>query len=81
VQRFETPKIERLGLNELWSSASSFLWQCVPCPAPADVEREMPPDDQLAEVLLQCVSARAGQPYEIADGHSSVLGGMFDDPQ
>ncbi len=40
------------------------------------VEREMPLSDQPAEVLLQCVSAFAVQPHNIAD----VCAGVFDDP-
>ena len=44
-----------------------------------DTLREMALSDQLAEVLLQCVSARAGQPYDVADCHSPVLAGVFDD--
>ena len=43
------------------------------------MEREMALSDQLAEMLLQCVSALASQPYDVAEGHSSVLASVFDD--
>src|SRR5258708_13064058 len=55
--------------------------QCVPCAAPAAVEHEMPLRDQLAKVLLQRISACASQFHDVADGHSSVLTGVFYDAQ
>jgi len=35
--------------------------------------------NQLAEVLLQCVSARACQLYDVADGDTSMFASVFDD--
>jgi hypothetical protein len=42
------------------------------------MEDEMPLSDQLAEVLLQCISACAAQPHDIADGDPSVFASKFD---
>ena len=55
------------------------LRQCIPGTAPAAVEGEMALCDQLAEVLLQCVSACACQFYNVADCYSSVLMGVLND--
>ncbi len=35
--------------------------------------------DQLEEVLLQCVSARTRESYDVADGDSSVFADVLDD--
>jgi hypothetical protein len=43
------------------------------------VERKMAFCDQLAEVLLQCVSARSRESYDVADGDSSVFADVLDD--
>jgi hypothetical protein len=39
----------------------------------------MPLCDQLAEVLLECISAGASQFHDVAYGYASVLPGMLDD--
>jgi hypothetical protein len=45
------------------------------------MESEMPLGEQLAEVLLQCVSTRAGEFHDVADSHSAVFTRVVDDPQ
>jgi hypothetical protein len=68
------------GKIQLYVPGYAILsWQCVPCAASAAVEREMALSNQLAEVLLQCVSACACQFYNVTDCYSSVLAGVFDD--
>jgi hypothetical protein len=45
----------------------------------AAVERKMAFCDKLAEVSLQCVSARPSESYEVANGDSFVFARVLDD--
>ena len=58
---------------------SHFSRQRVPRATSAAMERNMAFGNQLAEVLLQRVSTRPGESYDVADGNSSVFARVLDD--